>query len=165
MQRYMRTRPSRSLGAGFTIVELAVVIIVLTILATVTITSIVGYQTVARDNHRASDISIIASSLEQYYRTNAVATGATYPTTATTTSQFAAIVEDKDAITAPDQAALSIVVAANTSTQTPTVNQYVYQPFTPAGTLCATAPCVRYKLYYRTEDANEVITVNSLRQQ
>lgn len=165
MQRYMRTRPPRSLGAGFTIVELAVVIIVLTILATVTITSVVGYQTVARDNHRASDISIIASNLEQYYRTNAVSTGATYPTTATTANIFATIVEDKDAITAPDQTTVSISVAANSSAQTPTVNQYIYQPFTSAGALCATTPCVRYKLYYRTEETNEVVTVNSLRQQ
>lgn len=165
MQRYMRIRPSRNLGAGFTIVELAVVIIVLTILATVTVTSVVGYQTVARDNHRASDISIIASSLEQYYRTNAVSTGATYPTTATTTNGFIDIVEDADAITAPDQTTASIVVAANANAQTPTVNQYIYQPFTAAGARCTTAPCVRYKLYYRTEDSNEVITVNSLRQQ
>ena len=165
MQRYMRTRPSRNLGAGFTIVELAVVIIVLTILATVTITSVVGYQTVARDNHRASDISIIASSLEQYYRTNAVSTGATYPATSFDSDDFAELVEDSDAITAPDQTSVSISIAANANAQTPTVNQYIYQPFAAAGTLCATAPCVRYKLYYRTEETNEVVTVNSLRQQ
>lgn len=165
MQRYMRTRPSRSLGAGFTIVELAVVIIVLTILAGITVTSVIGFQSRARDSQRASDIGVLANELEYYYRVNAVSTGGTYPDTTMDSGDFSDLVEDDDIITAPEQTTLSIVIAANASTQSPTVDEYIYQPLTLDGSLCTTAPCVRYKLYYRTEDTGTVVTVDSMRQQ
>lgn len=165
MQRYMRTRPSRSLGAGFTIVELAVVIIVLTILASVTVTSVIGFQSRARDSQRSSDMSALSSALEYYYRVNAVATGGTYPDTTTDSADFSDIVEDDDIITAPEETTLSIVVASNANTQNPTEDEYIYQPFASNGSLCTTAPCVRYKLYYRAEDTDTIVTIDSMRQQ
>lgn len=161
----MRTRPSCSLGAGFTIVELAVVIIVLTLLASVTIMSTVGYQSLARDSQRASDISVIASRLEQYYRTNAVATGATYPDSSTNSAKFLEIVDDSDVLAAPDEDTTSLKSATSAGAQTPTVSEYIYQPLNLNDSLCTAAPCVKYKLYYRTEDDDTVQVVNSMRQQ
>lgn len=165
MQRYMRTRPSRSLGAGFTIVELAVVIIVLAILLSIATISVAGYQEHARDSQRQSDTSSIATELERYYRTNAVATGATYPDSSTTTQAFTAIIDDFDAVTAPDQTTVGVVMATSSGAQLPTISQYIYQPLNMDDTLCSAAPCVRYKIYYRTENTDEVVVVNSMRQQ
>jgi len=161
----MRTRPSRSLRAGFTIVELAVVIIVLTTLATIAVVSTTGYQEMARDNQRASDTSVIANRLEQYYRTNAVATGATYPDASTNSATFLTIVGDHDAVTAPDQEDVSLKSATSSGTPNPTVSEYIYQPLNLDGSLCTSVPCVRFKLYYRTEDVDTLKIIDSMRQQ
>lgn len=152
---------------GFSVVELVTIISVVLILASVVY--VVSFESLARSNdmHRASDVSVIARSFERYYRTNAVASGPSYPPTSLSVSELAKIVGDASATTAPNVAMNSIVLAANNSAQTPTVKQYIYQPLTAAGALCSTAPCARFKLYYRTEPVSggTVVVVDSVRQQ
>lgn len=55
---------------GFTIVELAVVITVMAILATVVAVSYSGFQERARDTQRTSDVDTIADALKVYYSKN-----------------------------------------------------------------------------------------------
>lgn len=150
---------------GLTIVEMVVVIVILGIL----IATVVGasYNSLAsgRDIERTNDIGAISRSLEQYYRTQSVATGATYPSSSTTAVGLAAIVGDDDIVTAPDETTNSIIVASSSSPQTPAFSQYAYQPLKVDGSLCTTSPCPRYKLYYQLEATAGAAVKNSLRQQ
>lgn len=57
-------------SAGFTLVELLIVIVIIAILAAITIVSYNGVQARAYDAQRASDISTLAKALEVYYADN-----------------------------------------------------------------------------------------------
>ena len=164
MQRH-KTHSSHSNERGFTIVELVTAILVLSILVAISINSVVGYQAVARDREREADTDVISKNIERYYRTNAVAVGATYPPTSTGVNNLTTLINDTEATTAPQQTTSSMVIATSAAAQSPTVSQYVYQPLNIDNTLCTTAPCVKYKLYFRYEDGNEIVVRNSLRQQ
>lgn len=144
---------------------MAIVIAVIGILAMMVIASTSGDTASARDAQRATAIGVIAAQFEQYYRTQAVATGATYPATSLGVSGLTQIVNNPDATTAPNQTGSSIVTATSAAAQSPTINQYVYQPLTATNTVCSAAPCVRFILYYRLETSGAIITVNSIRQQ
>jgi len=154
----------KELSRGFSIVELLVVIVVLAILLSTVASASYGYMASARDSERANDIDGFSRGIEQYYRTQSVATGATYPSSATIIG-LAETITDKDLIKAPDEASSSLVVATGGGAQTPTDSQYIYQPLKADGSLCAALPCPRYKLYYRLETTGDVIVKNSLRQQ
>lgn len=56
--------------AGFTIVELLIVIVVIAILAAISIVAYSGIQQRGRDSQRKSDIATIVKSLEMYYIDN-----------------------------------------------------------------------------------------------
>lgn len=56
--------------AGFTIVELLIVIVVIGILAAITIVAFNGIQTRARDSERKSELRSVEKSLELYYADN-----------------------------------------------------------------------------------------------
>lgn len=152
---------------GFSIVELATVISVILILASVAYSVTMESLSRSDDMHRATDIGIIARQLERYYRTNAVALGPTYPATSVGSTGIATIAVDRSATIAPNSEVNNVVMAATNGAQTPTVKQYIYQPLSASGALCSTAPCVRFKLYYRTEviDSGGVKVVESMRQQ
>lgn len=156
---------TRSLQRGYTIIEVSVIIIVIAILASIMIDSALGYQVRARDSERTSDIDVIARSLEQYYRTQAAVTGPSYPVSTVGITSLGSIVDNQDAILAPQQTENSLVIASTNSAQTPSANQYVYQPLLVNGSLCNTAPCPRYKLYYWREVTETVAIKDSLRQQ
>lgn len=164
MQR-RTTHSSHTNERGFTIVELVTAILVLSILIAVAIDSVVGYQAVARDRERQADVDVIAQSIERYYRTNAVAVGATYPPTTIGSTGLTDLVNESDATSSPGQNTSAMVVATTAGSQAPTVSQYIYQPLNIGETLCTAAPCVKYKLYYRLEKDGVVIVRNSLRQQ
>lgn len=150
---------------GFTVAEMAIVIVVIAILAAIVIASTSGDGPRARDAQRTASTTTIAAQLERYYRTQVAATGATYPPTSVGTSGLAAIVNSSDATTAPGQSSNSLVIASSVATQSPTINQYIYQPLTATNALCTAVPCVRFILYYRLEVSNTIITINSMRQQ
>lgn len=65
-------------NAGFTFIELLIVISLLTILATIGISSYSGIQLSARDNRRKADVQLIRGALEHYRENNNA-----YPTPAT----------------------------------------------------------------------------------
>ena len=60
----------RRQAIGFTIVELAVVIVVIGILASIVLLSYNRVQAEARDTKRKTDIELLANELEKYYLTN-----------------------------------------------------------------------------------------------
>lgn len=62
--------PWRQKQAGFTIVELLIVIVVIAILATISIVAYRGIQERGRDSQRDSDIATITKALEMYYIDN-----------------------------------------------------------------------------------------------
>ena len=154
-----------SLNRGFTIVEVTIVIVVIGILISIAVSSGVGYQASARDRERINDIDAISQSLERYYRTQSAVTGASYPASNATIASIATIVGDNDLVTAPRQTANSIVMVTAAGAQSPTINQYMYQALNVNGTVCSSAPCVRYRMYYRLESNPDIQTKDSLRQQ
>lgn len=151
---------------GFTLVEVLVTVMAIAILAGIVVSSDRGFLERSRDVQRKNDISNISRALERYYRTNATVSGPTYPATSAGASGVAAIVDNSDFTNAPNQTTNSVVIAAtNSTTQAPTVDQYMYQPLTSAGALCTSAPCVKYKMYYRQESDQTVVSIDSVRQQ
>ncbi len=60
----------RSIQRGFTVIELAVVIVVISILVTIVVVMYSRAQVDARDTKRANDMNIFTASLEKYYEAN-----------------------------------------------------------------------------------------------
>ena len=137
----------------------------ITILAAIVASSDTGFLERSRDVQRANSTTSISRALERYYRTNATVSGPTYPATTSGASGIAAIVDSTEITNAPKQMTNSVVIAVNNAVQTPTIDQYIYQPLTSAGSICSTVPCVKYKLYYRQESDQVVVTIDSMRQQ
>lgn len=171
MKLFGRYASSRSSERGFTVVEIVTIIIVMGILLGIVINSNFGYQTQARDKERRSDVSVIAQAFELYYRTNSgvTAIGPTYPSTNLyNNGGLDQIVEEPNATRAPDQTDSSLKVATTNTAQTPTYNQYIYQPLTSSGAICTnstTDPCVRFRIYYQLETSDTVSVLDSMRQQ
>jgi prepilin-type N-terminal cleavage/methylation domain-containing protein len=174
MRTQTTTQPSslRVLQQGFTIIELLIVVAVFTIIAAISVDATGDYQLRARDTERAADARIIASAMERYYRTQPAANGATYPSATTVVTStnaslmtMAKIVDEPEAVTAPNQTSPSIDMATTSGDKTPTINQYIYQAMNVDGTICNTAPCVKFELYYRLEDGSVIKSIDSLRQQ
>ena len=61
---------NRSVKCGFTVIELAVVIAVISVLVTIVVVVYGRAQTDARDTKRANDMRIFTASLEKYYDAN-----------------------------------------------------------------------------------------------
>jgi type II secretion system protein G len=74
MSTNQHTGPLKIRDAGFTIVELLIVIVVIGVLATLVINSFSGAQVKARDADRINDVAAIKKALERYYSENG-----TYP--------------------------------------------------------------------------------------
>jgi len=53
--------------AGFTLIEMLVVVAIISILASVVLTGVTGFQASARDTKRIADLNQIKNYLEQYY--------------------------------------------------------------------------------------------------
>lgn len=156
---------SNAMKRGFSLIEVMVIVIIIGILVGISFGATSSYRAQARDSERVSDVAIISRNLERKYRTQAVSVGATYPASTTSASQLATFIDDTEATLAPGQTSNSIVIATTNAAQTPTFDQYIYQSLNVDESLCTTAPCFRYKLYYRLEDSNIVVIKDSLRQQ
>lgn len=128
---------------------------------------VIASAVAGRDLERRSDVAAIAVELEQYYRANPTINGSSYPTTATMNLSVDTIIPDDELRTPPNQNSPNLVIASNASQQSPTTDEYVYQPLTLSGDLCSnsSSPCVRFVLYYRTEADNELVIVESSHQQ
>ncbi|MFZ1802224.1 MAG: prepilin-type N-terminal cleavage/methylation domain-containing protein [Candidatus Saccharimonas aalborgensis] len=152
---------------GYTVVEVVVVVTIVTILAAIAIAADPLLLNRSRDIERQNDIASIGRAFEDYYRLNASTSGPGYPTTSDISSSLDSIAATygKDIFIAPKQSSYSLVNASSTSPATATQNTYIYQPFTATGTLCSTAPCVRYRLYYYSEATGSTMVRESMRQQ
>lgn len=164
--------------AGFTIVELLIVIVILGILLTLAVVNLTSGQVGARDEERKTDTTIIASNLETFYSsgTNSLPPG-NYPGVDQLASEatLLAALRDLDPATlrAPGFTGpgISLVAATNATATTagvlpqPTTTTYVYQPLLN-GSLCATtaSKCRSFVLYYKSESTNTVIAVKSKNQ-
>ncbi len=142
------TNPSRKVQrldrsvAGFTLVELLIVIVVIGILASLVLNNIQGAQGKARDSQRVTDISNLSSKLEEYHNDNGG-----YPNTFT-----AATLPGIDPEALKDPLGNSITINAPVSDQvaavavaapTATGASYKYIPY-PTGCLATT--CTGYVL-------------------
>lgn len=156
---------------AFTVVELTVVIVVISILATITTVGYTRIQADARDTERASDMAIMQSSLETHYEKNG-----SYPQMSFFYSGLAAQGGKKftevanvpsAALTDPGQASPSAplysypsqaIWTANPSLAstwgTSNVHAYAYLPYTAASALCQfdTGGCAKYTLHYTSEE-------------
>lgn len=167
--------------AGFTVIELMVVIAVIGILATISIIEPINLMMTARDSERADDIASIDRKLEQDYREMTVGAPA-YPymqkfvddskgTTGTPIGTAAGT--DKAIFAAPNASTSSLAVATCTTPANPSggcapaLNQYVYMALQSDGSLCTqtTQTCVSFQLVYRRESDNQLLTTWSIHQQ
>lgn len=152
--------------SGFTVVELAVVIAVVSIMATL---SFVGYSNVqkqSRDKQRAASAVVIAESLEKYY-----AQHGEYPNVASVTATNADSVKQLLGITNIDSLVVanvpgsSTVNAWKTGTASAT-NKLTYSPDTDPNAACATGAagtsvCADYKIQYYQEKTDTFETIYS----
>lgn len=168
----------RTLQSGFTLVELATVIVIMAILVSIALVIPLQISPSANDSERADDTASIARRLEQAY-SNQDAGGPVYPTTTkllTDVSSLSGTVSgiDSDALKAPGSSTSSVIAATSNSLTSPMgssgiiLNQYVYQPLTSSGALCTntgTDTCVRFFMYYKQELSGTIITIKSIHQQ
>lgn len=162
--------------AGFTIVELIIVIVIMAILLMLAVVNLDNSQVSARDDERTTDIANLARGLESFYTSGSDSSTVTgqYPTTALISDPTVLRDVDPRSYRTPDtdDSGSSLVAATNTTetaagvTPQPTISQYVYQPIATDGTLCTTTTqeCRRFNLYYRLEADNTVYRVTSQHQ-
>ena len=147
---------------GFTVVELIITITIMGILLVLAVVNLNASQLNARDAERVADIEAFALNLESFYSTGQDTNErlGRYPATDLLASGVDSLRDnlrdiDFKSVTAPgvSDPLLTLQTAANTGTQTPTKNQYIYQPLQGDGTLCTTATqdCRKYNIYYYLE--------------
>ena len=126
--------------AGFTIIELFVVIVVIGVLSAVLLNGISNYRGRSRDTERTSDIDTLRGRIEEYFSDHGG-----YPNTFTV-STFPSI--DPQALKDPNGVSIVIAspatdqVAAASANPTTSAN-YLYTPY-PTG--CGAATCTGYVL-------------------
>jgi prepilin-type N-terminal cleavage/methylation domain-containing protein len=128
----------KNLQAGFTIIELLIVIAIIGILATLVLTNFQGAQAKGRDTVRKNDINSIYQKLEEYYNENGG-----YPDGALSAATFPGI--DAGALSDADNATI-VSTFTNSATQPTltltTTNEYAYAAYdgcnttTPTGSTC-----------------------------
>lgn len=155
---------------AFTVVELTVVIVVISILATITAVGYTRVQADARDTERESDMAIMQSALETFYEKNG-----SYPHMAFFYA-FSSSYDNKKfaeytslpsaAMTDPGQANPSAPLYSYPSEATWTADPfvalnwrantalpYVYVSYTSSSALCNFTPgCTKYTLHYTSEE-------------
>lgn len=158
---------------GFTVIEIMVTLVVLTILLTIGIVSYRGAQATARDRERASDVEAIAAHLEGIYTqeimsgSTRVKAAGTYPARSVFDNEtYFKLVFDGlqgSAMSAPGVDGRALKRNTNpagatglvpvTVTPTLTINDYIYVPTVANGQTCAVMnnECRAFKIFYRTE--------------
>lgn len=148
--------------AGFTIVELLIVIVVIGILAAIVLNTFSGVQARARNTERQTDIKSLSSQLEAFAADPSNPRPGEYLAqsvmTSTTTSTITASLKglDVNALVAPGSTASNSIGTS----LTPATTAYGYAAYVGATgtTLCVTTPtptaCNRYVLAWTEEGIN-----------
>lgn len=131
--------------AGFTIIELLIVIAIIAILAGLVLNNFQGAQAKARDTQRVTDVNNIHTKLEEYYNDNNgypnTFTAATFPgIDGESLNDPRGEAIEINAVVADEAAALAVTNPGAGSTG---VGQYLYVPF---GTVGCTTSCTGYVL-------------------
>lgn len=139
-------------GAGFTIVELLIVIVIIAVLASVTVVAYSGVQNRGKDTERQTDIRQIAQQLEMYYQEYGY-----YPPFQQSTVGVNVVAwrtvnlpNLKDALLTPP----GVSVPSLVNNTTPTTSQYGYHN----NGSCIGTQCTRYRLYWRSGVDNHIET-------
>jgi len=146
--------------SGFTVVELSISIIIITILSLLITAYMPQAQVRSRDVERRADVDTLKNYFEQRYMENASQSFPTYPSTTTLAATLTAIQNSGQAasLSAPGNSSVDVSGADGNGdlSAIATTGAYIYQPFLPDGTLCTNAtadyPCVRYRLWYKLEE-------------
>ena len=152
------TQIKNKMQAGFTIIELLIVIAIIGILATLVLTNFQGAQARGRDSVRQSDINAVFTKLEEYYTTNQNE----YPvgtaiTSANATTVFPGI--DPQSLVDEDGDDISVTYADTTTAPTPTPDTDTEYILAFYGSGCSNAaPCDKYVLstFQETDEANPI---------
>jgi Tfp pilus assembly protein PilE len=151
---------------GFTIVELIVVIVTIGIITASTSFAYTNIQKQSRDNHRASDATVVVEGLERYYTANG-----DYPSVSKITASDATSVKqllklDKiDSLVAQNAAPGTSVNIWKAGSATPT-NMLTYTGNSDGTSSCLTGTattdvCDDFKVQYYKEDSGTVETIYS----
>jgi prepilin-type N-terminal cleavage/methylation domain-containing protein len=141
-------------SAGFTIVELLIVIVVIAVLASIVIVAYNGMQARAKDAERTSDIQAIAKKLELFYVDNGYYPPFSNSGTGLSISSWrqANLSGFPDsALTPPGVSSVSLVASDN-----PSSSQYGYRNFVTC------MQCAKFNLYWRSEVDGTVKMLPSL---
>ena len=167
---------------GFTLVELLIVIVIMSVLLVLATVNLRSGQITARDQERETDIENIARSLESTYTTYSSNGIGIYPSlyisnSARTEAEIKAVLQNIDvkSLRAPgftSTTTFSLTSATNTTETTtgvtpqPSITTYVYQPLQSDNSLCSTTAqqCRRFNLFYRLEGDNTVYKASSKNQ-
>lgn len=150
-------KASSSASRGFTIIEIAIAVVIIGILVTLASFSFIAVQKQSRDGQRESDTSVIAEALEKYYEENGE-----YPSCeALRTSPQAVLPNlDPEALIMPLSDGTNSIVCADIDSQTGDVIAFVGD----GSTDCQTgASCLSWTIKYRKESNGEVVVINSRR--
>lgn len=150
---------------AFTLIEVTVTIVIISIIATISIVGYTSIQRETRDSSRSSKTTVVSEALERYYAKNNE-----YPGVASIAGKDIATVKQKLNILSDD--ALVFPLASNSTSSistTPSTSKLAYAGGTtdPANnSQCQTDPngyCDAYQLVYVRESDNQSVTVQSRR--
>ncbi len=146
-------------SSGFTIVEIVIVVVIISTLATISFFAYNRVQVDARDSERSSKVKLIGEALERYFEKNGE-----YPSCAAMTQSGAVVAKDvlggmqADALISPRAAA----GVTNSITCTPlsegTVGRFAYIGDS-SSTCTSGAACLEYTLQYHDEKTGTIATL------
>lgn len=139
--------------AGFTIVELLIVIVVIGILAALVITTYSGIQAKARDSQRQNNLGAVQTQLEAYFQDNQ-----TYPSYSDmdSSSWLTTNMKSLDQTALHDPSATSSGITLANTAQTK-AGSYWYIP-TPSNCDASATPCTGYTLGAWLESSGSAYT-------
>lgn len=157
-----------TLKRGFTLIEVAVAVAIIGVLATLTLVTFNAQQAKARDSARASKVSIISSALEHYYENNGE-----YPSVRAMVNSYAGntgdavasllSITEKSVLVMPKASSgttNSIATTAGTNDQIAYVAQSTIGNDNCQSSL--TGGCDQWTLSYVEESTGNTITTNSV---
>jgi prepilin-type N-terminal cleavage/methylation domain-containing protein len=154
----------KKIQAGFTIIELLIVIAIIGILAGLVLNNFQGAQAKSRDVQRKTDINSIYSKLEEYYNNNGG-----YPDGALSTTLLPGT--DASALTDAADGAMQFSFSTGATAPNPTVSKGAGTEYAYAGYSCTNATaqspvgstCQKYLLRtYLEKDPSNKYDKNSL---